>query len=302
MDFFSQDDWQKYLHSDRSVSYPLIFIHGINGKTTDWARTAQTLSGGQYFQVRYTSHLPIDSNPLEIRFNNRVVEPADLQHFPKTASIWSVSYYTANKIREFWQGDLTLYAHRLAQIVDQIKAISQQPVVILIGHSMGGLVARRYMTLTNNRESVYRILTIGSPHEGVETNFAILGHFIDLRKNSEFFRQLEQAWSQNWEQNRQKWGVIGSVNPDSWLNFWADDANLTDSGGMGYVKLSSVIPFGEWSEALANPDKEYFHTKHFAYRLFSYEHHNRLLYCQPTLRGIYWALEKKSMTDEFLVK
>ena len=59
------------------------------------------------------------------------------------------------------------YVDAVAQRVDQVLAATGAPQVILVGHSMGGLVARAYLR-RHGAGKVLRLVTLGTPHGGSE--------------------------------------------------------------------------------------------------------------------------------------
>ena len=169
---------------------------------------------------------------------------------PPTTSnwIWNVSYYHDRPLKEAFQGTLTTYAERLRDIITVVKNMSGSEKVVLISHSMGGLVARAYMTLDETCwHSVHKIVTVATPHEGVKTSVSIVGQLKDLRKGSDFIQQLNAHWLSKTEQGYQGWGVIGAVDIDAdQTPSLAKAGSMTDSGGIGFIELSSAIPFCEW--------------------------------------------------------
>lgn len=64
-------------------------------------------------------------------------------------------------------------AHRLKRRVEVIRQITGAPRVDLVGHSMGGLVARYYVEQLDGASAVGRLITLGTPHRG--TGMAIFG-------------------------------------------------------------------------------------------------------------------------------
>lgn len=78
----------------------------------------------------------------------------------------------------------------LSHRVDDIRSVRGEKL-ILIGHSMGGLVSRYYCEKLNGGAHVSQIITIGSPHSG--TRLARLGlgrNAYEMRPSSEFLRSL----------------------------------------------------------------------------------------------------------------
>ena len=77
--------------------------------------------------------------------------------------------------------------------VERIAAGSGHARVVLVCHSMGGLVARRYLQ-AHGEARVARLVTIASPHHG--TTQAVLGvgeHARQMRRASAFLRALDDA-------------------------------------------------------------------------------------------------------------
>ncbi|MCX7177403.1 MAG: alpha/beta fold hydrolase [Proteobacteria bacterium] len=83
-------------------------------------------------------------------------------------------------------GDIDAYAEQIAQRVNWLCRITGAARVVLVGHSMGGLVARAYLR-RYGEERVARLITLGTPHQG--SVLAQLG----MGRNA---RQMEQgnAW------------------------------------------------------------------------------------------------------------
>jgi hypothetical protein len=62
--------------------------------------------------------------------------------------------------------NLDTYSIRLKEIIENVKYETQSPKVIIIAHSMGGLVARRYIQIFGN-ESVDNLILINTPNLGI---------------------------------------------------------------------------------------------------------------------------------------
>ena len=62
---------------------------------------------------------------------------------------------------------------RLQRFVDHVRAREHVPVVDIVAHSMGGLVARFYIERMGGADKVERLVTIGTPHHG--TRFGRFG-------------------------------------------------------------------------------------------------------------------------------
>lgn len=65
-------------------------------------------------------------------------------------------------------GNIDQYAQQVAARVAQISLLYGGDRVILVGHSMGGLVARNYIHNYGGKQRVAQLITLGSPHQGTE--------------------------------------------------------------------------------------------------------------------------------------
>lgn len=78
---------------------------------------------------------------------------------------------------EYWTlGRTAAAARQLGWFVDQVCAATKSPDVDIIGHSMGGVVARYYVTLAGGDGIVNQLITIGSPHAGTDVSRIGVGH------------------------------------------------------------------------------------------------------------------------------
>ena len=79
--------------------------------------------------------------------------------------------------------------------VERIAGASGQPRVVLVCHSMGGLVARRYLQ-DHGEARIARLVTIASPHHGtVLSRIGIGQHARQMERASAFLVELERAES-----------------------------------------------------------------------------------------------------------
>jgi pimeloyl-ACP methyl ester carboxylesterase len=91
------------------------------------------------------------------------------------------------------------YALRLKEIIDVLKWKTGAKKVTIVAHSMGGLVARDYLTLFGE-DSVNKIIFINAPHQGVTARVEQLCALIgaskeceDLSSGSVFLSRLNAA-------------------------------------------------------------------------------------------------------------
>ncbi|MBA3541682.1 MAG: alpha/beta fold hydrolase [Deltaproteobacteria bacterium] len=78
---------------------------------------------------------------------------------------------------EYWTlGRTAAAARQLGWFVDRVRELTGSPQVDIIGHSMGGVVARYYVTLAGGDGVVRNLVTIGSPHHGTDVSAIGIGH------------------------------------------------------------------------------------------------------------------------------
>ena len=77
--------------------------------------------------------------------------------------------------------------------VQRLVAASGHPQVVLVCHSMGGLVTRAWL-MRHGAQRVARLVTIASPHHGTAlANLGLGANATQMRRGSEFLRALEAA-------------------------------------------------------------------------------------------------------------
>jgi triacylglycerol lipase len=85
-------------------------------------------------------------------------------------------------------------AAQLAVHVDEILEQTGATHVYLIGHSLGGLVARYYIQKLGGHEKVHTCITLGTPHRGTHAAWIGRGKTMkQLRPNSILIRQLSRS-------------------------------------------------------------------------------------------------------------
>jgi hypothetical protein len=268
--------WEEVFKKEHVVDYPIIFIHGIGGGYKDWHRAANIISSNNYFEMRFLEEGKV--------FHNYFGQK------PTSSWVWNVSYYTIDPINEIISGELTKYSYRLKELLKKISLITGKEKFVLVAHSMGGLVARKYMTLDQKCwDSVHKIITVATPHNGVETSIGVVGQLRDLRPESKFLKSLNKNWAK-YDKTHKKWGIVaGVMNKDlNKVKYFS-----TDNAGIGYITISSAIPFEEWRKAIKKPfGKPQYNTDNFGYRVLVNANHIELLRQPATLEAIYWGITK----------
>lgn len=258
----------------------IVFIHGIKSGTYDWKPFVNDYFNGHYNIMRYLDNETITYN---------------ISQKKPTSNTWIISYYSKNRFKEAFYGNLTMYTSRLNNILSKISKINNIQSFTLIAHSMGGLIARNYMVLNKkNWKSVHKIVTLGTPHEGVNLSVGIVGQLADLKPNSDFLINLNARWDIYSSQDKQsKWGVIGAYSKFTIFKKHAlKKGSAIDYSGPGWVTIKSSIPFNEWKDAAQMLEKIKYNTEHFGFRALVKTHHEGLLYHPITFKSVDWATNK----------
>ena len=89
--------------------------------------------------------------------------------------------------------DVPRAARRLAALVEQLCDETGYEQVHVVGHSMGGLVARYYVQRLGGDTRVHTLATLGTPHQGTRAAHLMLGRAVrDLRVGSAVIRELAE--------------------------------------------------------------------------------------------------------------
>jgi pimeloyl-ACP methyl ester carboxylesterase len=70
-------------------------------------------------------------------------------------------------------GDIRMAAHELRRHVERLRERTGSDKVHVVGHSLGGLIARYYVQRLGGDEAVHTLVTLGSPHGGSATAYLL---------------------------------------------------------------------------------------------------------------------------------
>jgi pimeloyl-ACP methyl ester carboxylesterase len=76
--------------------------------------------------------------------------------------VWAVNYHVLTQ-------DVRAAAARLAETVERVCAETGYERIHVVGHSLGGVIARYYVQRLGGDERVHTLVTLGSPHAGTRT-------------------------------------------------------------------------------------------------------------------------------------
>src|SRR4051794_24752136 len=89
--------------------------------------------------------------------------------------------------------DVRTAAALLAQEVEQLVAETGYERVHVVGHSLGGLIARYYVTRLGGDQRVHTLVTLGTPHSGTYSAYALPSRLCrQLRPGSGLMRELAE--------------------------------------------------------------------------------------------------------------
>ena len=89
--------------------------------------------------------------------------------------------------------DVRVAAAQLAEEVEALVAETGYERIHVVGHSMGGLIARYYVTRLGGDERVHTLVTLGTPHQGTYTAYGWHNQLTrQLRPGSGLMRELDQ--------------------------------------------------------------------------------------------------------------
>jgi triacylglycerol lipase len=76
--------------------------------------------------------------------------------------VWTMNY-------RVWTSDVRAAARQLAESVEEICRQTGYDRINIVGHSMGGLIARYYVQRLGGSPRVHTLITLGTPHQGTRT-------------------------------------------------------------------------------------------------------------------------------------
>jgi triacylglycerol lipase len=89
--------------------------------------------------------------------------------------------------------DVRALAEHFGQVVERVCEETGYERVHVVGHSMGGLIARYYVQRLGGDARVHTLVTLGSPHEGTQMAYALPHPLVrQLRPDSDVILELRE--------------------------------------------------------------------------------------------------------------
>lgn len=184
----------------KEVRAPILFVHGHSFAE----RTAPEYSL-QAFSVMALALEEEGWLHAGAVFPREHVQQGMFAHSPGGVSFTTTYYYDGfaeeGEVRFVTRKTerIETYAIRLRESIQNVKTLTGQDEVIIVAHSMGGLVTRSYLEIFGE-EDVAGVIMIGTPNSGIprliERICPIIGADFeceDMRTNSLYLRRLAQA-------------------------------------------------------------------------------------------------------------
>ncbi len=166
-----------------------------------------------------------------------------------------------------WRKDISTTASLLDQKIQTINQQTANQKVDIVAHSMGGLVARNYISDSQRAQNVKRLITLGTPHLGaVEslktiihggclTTLTSLAQFICLGISPSEVKDVFQNMISGFE----------LAPSQSYFNFYTGEDNQhpypykTETGTLNYSQIKNFLAINSHNTSLFTPS-EIFHN------------------------------------------
>jgi pimeloyl-ACP methyl ester carboxylesterase len=230
------------LFSNATYAKTVILIHGLDSDRNTW------------YENKVVK--PLFSSGFKDATKNLFIDPKELKN--STQANAKNVFYTVDLA---WFKPLESQANSLKDVLSYIYQQRNEPL-ILVGHSVGGVVARLYL-LSKNPVPVVGLITIASPHHGspwAEATWLALqspmGDFISLMGENKWSKSEQLLWQLspsvkhsmiNWmnDQPHPKLRYISIIHTPSFKRMAADILVPAVSQNMNYIpalyKRSAVV-------------------------------------------------------------
>ncbi|KAF0144929.1 MAG: hypothetical protein FD156_1500 [Nitrospirae bacterium] len=158
------------IHKGQQDKPAIVFIHGLGMNKNIWVNPDEAKMLGGNFPIRYLlakKPEPVDYSAAagkpKIRHSRFSFGEAENDLKTSFADLKSLGYTVIAWSQRRPAGPIAIAAAELKKVAELSKEFSKAGI-ILIGHSRGGLIARRY--LENRDRSVTGLITLASPHNG----------------------------------------------------------------------------------------------------------------------------------------
>lgn len=156
---------------DANTNYPIVFVHGHSAYAEQVS--AYSINAFNDFQTKLDSDKLYKNMGFILPNSNiNAIPYGEWGVYSKPVSLKTTYYIgTLDSSGTFIRADeasrsINEYAQRLSKVVDIVMHHTGKNKVILVAHSMGGLVARAYIKNYNGLNKVDKLIMIGTPNQG----------------------------------------------------------------------------------------------------------------------------------------
>jgi pimeloyl-ACP methyl ester carboxylesterase len=165
------------IHKGHAGKPVVVFIHGLAVNKDIWIRPLDTKVFAENIPLKYFAAAPPEAGAsLRKRIITAGIVPERID------SLWSVLGKEGYNLVCWTQrrpvGPITAAVEDLAELWEEVKRVFPQRPIAIIGHSRGGLIARKFMEAV--RPEIKAFITIASPHRG--SSLSNIGKYLEPLK------------------------------------------------------------------------------------------------------------------------
>lgn len=168
-------------------TYPVVLVHGHTFNKAVSAETSLDTFGGFQHALEQDGFI----NGGILLLGARANEERGILGQARTPLTFRASYYfdiyhtkEDSSFVETKEDTLDSYAIRLHDTIDTIRYLTNKDKVVIVTHSMGGLVVERYMQVFGD-DALDKVIFIGTPHKGISGEAlrycSLLGNSVECR-------------------------------------------------------------------------------------------------------------------------
>jgi pimeloyl-ACP methyl ester carboxylesterase len=189
------------------LPYPIVFIHGLIGNSGQWKGTTDVLDTtlGYCYGGRLDFCLNADHNKFVANMTTDII---DFTARNAAQNIVKGDYYTINfdtdsngtydvndLLYQSNQSAIRKQGYAVGKAIQHILTATGANKVIVVGHSMGGLATREYLSNSvfwqpDGKHHIAKLLTLGTPHGGSNSTVGLYNLLIGIDGNSDAARDL----------------------------------------------------------------------------------------------------------------
>ncbi|MFA6022746.1 MAG: alpha/beta hydrolase [Candidatus Pacearchaeota archaeon] len=186
----------------KADKYPILLLHGHDFSKEVSAE--YSLDAFNEIQAKFEKEGYLDAGIISLYSKDNVsrgeIVWADVPITLKLSYYFDVFKQTGTVISVQTKNEnIDTYAVRLNDLIKTVKYETNRPKVVIIAHSMGGLVTRRYMQIFGTND-IEQVILIGTPNKGIVGDVATYCDYFgetleckDMKEDSLFMNKLNNG-------------------------------------------------------------------------------------------------------------